>query len=536
MAGNLVCLNPRLGAWAIRCSPFGKPFDAEYWSRVVPGAKPDDRGGLTGALHALLTVMELSGEPVSWEKWESGDLRALQKSEPLLAFQKHSVSRMVGGLRRGFLNFDDVGLGKTVQTIATLCEAREENTINLVLCPAFLRSQWKGEIERWAPQFGEESPRVHVLWPAADKRSRGEPDAGATWIVAYYMDVERARGIIGNRRYRLVMDELHELRNLKAKRYKQVRGAAMFAAGRIGLTGSPLYNKADKIHPMLDLVTPGDWGSYWAFNGRYASAVPGEWGMVAGALSNVQELRQRMSLGSIRRVKADVADQLPFSTKFQTVWLDPPPGMSMAGALLNGLTGLSNHLRAVAAAKNPAAAAQISADQEAEIPSLTYTWLRDHADNLAREVKGSLLIRGDGSASSRLEKISEYIEKCKGLGITPAVIATMDSLTVGANLQFAKVCNFAAFDYTPDKMHQCIGRVARMGQSGEVTVRFFAMRRTADEHYINVLTSKLSEQVKLAGRSEEAKVSFKEALSPVATTDALKELYERWSQEDTCQS
>lgn len=508
----------------------GQEEVARAISASVPGAQCDD-GRVEGSRGAVLACLAAAGQPAPFT-WR-GEPQVLAPSW-MPEYQRFGADFTSAIATSGVMNNDDMGLGKTLQTIAG-CEAGEmRDHVKVVLCPGFLRRQWQEELLRWVPKVRKDgaSPRVQVIWPLSDKRTKLAPVEDPTWVVAYYNDYERAVQAAGRKSYVLIVDEIQNLQGFKSQRMNSLKAASNFAAGRVGLTASPLQSDAVSLFPALDLICPGAFGTYWQYAKRYASAQPGEFGLVIGKLSNVDELRHRLSLHAFRRTKTEVAAQMPFETRYQTVWVDPPGGNQGAvkGAMLSPMgAGMAQHLRAVADCKVGPVTEQVQSDR---LPSITFTWLREHAEKIAASIPGSMLVLGGSDGASRLDRIGAYVAKCKALGQVPSLVATMDSIGVGANLQWAKVVNIAALDYTPDKLRQAIGRAARMGQTGTVIIRIFVCKNTIDEHYIKVLLDKLSEQARLDGRKEEAKQDLADALSPRETKDALRSIYERMLREE----
>jgi len=506
----------------------GMREQAKAISASIPGAQCND-GEVGGAWGAILACLAAAGQPEPF-LWDGRHLPPPTPAPRWMPEYQRFGARFTSDLfEQGVMNNDDMGLGKTLQTIAG-CVALP--AVKVVLCPGFLRRQWQTELERWVPKLGHISPRVQCVWPKLDRRSKHPPVVNPDWVVAYYNDYERALEMVGRASYVLIVDEIQNLQGFKSQRMNSLKAASNFAAGRIGLTASPLQSDAVSLFPALDLICPGAFGTFYQYAKRYASAQEGEFGLVVGKLSNVGELRDRLSLHSFRRTKQEVADQMPFDTRYQTVWLDPPPGNSggVKGAMLSPMgAGMAQHLRAVADCKVGPVSEQVKSDR---LPSITFTWLREHAEKIAASIPGSMLVLGGSDGASRLERIGQYIAKCVALGQVPSLVATMDSIGVGANLQWAKVVNIAALDYTPDKIRQAIGRAARMGQTGTVTIRIFVCKHTIDEHYIKVLLDKLSEQARLDGRKEEAKADLADALSPEVTKDALMSIYERMLKEE----
>lgn len=512
----------------------------------VPGARVDTRNGyVTGPLHHMLACLRLAGQPID-DRVGIEDSSGVVEFEgvKLPDFQSRGAAFTASRLLRGVQNNDDVGLGKTVQTIAALSTYESKDFARVILCPAFLRSQWKGEIEKWGALFDGGRPQsVHVVWPPSDKRSKKPVEGTPKWIVAFYLDAQRAKEVarIGGRRYILVMDEAHNLRGFGTNRAKAIHDASLWATGRISLTASPLYNTPDRLWPILDYTSPGDWGGYWAFAKRYAGAEENpHGGLLIGKITNVDELRLRLATMSFRRTKEEVWDQLPFDVKYQTIWLDPPGGHigQMKAALADiahpgkGLGATAIHMRQVAMAKVDPVVQTIMSDREAGSGSITFTWLRDHAAAIAAAVPDSMLVLGGEAPGQRLDRIAAYLGKCKIRRVAPALVGTLGALGEGANLQFARSVNLAALDYTPDILHQAVGRAARMGQTGTVSVRLFACKQTIDEHIVGIVVDKLREQMRLAGKKEKAKVDMENALTPTATKEALRAIYERALKEE----
>jgi SNF2 family DNA or RNA helicase len=500
------------------------------FAEQIPGAHVNyETGEVRGMPHALQAVQLLAGDLDRMDRtFESFTGSAEDAGKLLPEYQRKGAGFMYSRLQRGALCMDDVGLGKTVQTIRALTLGTSQNDVKVVLCPAFLRNQWKSEIEKWTQTFNGTPSSVHVIYPKSDKRSKLPAPARLEWIVAYYLDASRVSDLIGYSSYFLVMDEIHNCRGFKTQRAAALETMAKFASGRIGLTASELYNKPVDLYPLLNFVNPGAWGSFYMFAMRYAGATKGEWGLEIPKefdSAHLPELRERMSTMSFRRVKEDVADQLPFDTKYQTVWLEPPPDvLQSVGLARQGMTGLMKHLKHVSMFKVEHV---VSTVQNEDQPCIVFTWLREQAERIAGAMPNSMLVLGGDDSATRLQRIGSYVAQERAARRHPVVVGTMDALGEGANLQFAKVVHIAALDYTPDKIRQAVGRAARMGQTGTVTVRIYACKNTIDEHYVKVLVGKLTEQFKLAGRKEKGKLDLKEALSPDNSLSVLEAMYKR---------
>jgi len=112
---------------------------------------------------------------------------------------------------------DDMGLGKTVQVLATICDPRTYDGETLVICPAALVIQWQNEISKFVGQW----ERVPIT-------------------VMSYNKLLTNTSVIQRHWHRLVLDEAHELRNHRSKRY--IEAAKIYSTITWCLTGTPVFN------------------------------------------------------------------------------------------------------------------------------------------------------------------------------------------------------------------------------------------------------------------------------------------------------
>ncbi len=119
-----------------------------------------------GTLPAPLETFR--SELYSWERLKEDELNGLdaivrpaQKPLQLRDHQKQAVSAIraaVSAGRTGFLNADDVGLGKTIETWAGVLDMQEVETV-LVVCPLAVVAHWRRTIQ-W---MGDAGKRIVVI-------------------------------------------------------------------------------------------------------------------------------------------------------------------------------------------------------------------------------------------------------------------------------------------------------------------------------------------------------------------------------------
>lgn len=220
---------------------------------------------------------------------------------PLLPYQKVGAKFMVacGSALLG----DDVGLGKTIQSLAA-CEALDCKKV-LIFCPSVLKYQWQAEIIKFLPDAttliieGNAAQR-QMLW------RRSQPP-GFQYIIANYEQLIRDFDVMGAYPWdAIIADEATKIANPKTKTTKAIK--KLVAKHRFPLTGTPVSNKPTEIWSIIDFVRPGALGKYWGFIERYT--YKNNFGAVLG-YRNMPELAARIKPYLIRRLKRDVLTELP---------------------------------------------------------------------------------------------------------------------------------------------------------------------------------------------------------------------------------
>ena len=207
----------------------------------------------------------------------------------LLPFQRIGVQALLANDR--LLLADDMGLGKTVQAVAALRILRAKGTIRncLIVAPATLLNQWRGELDRWAPEL-----QVMVVRGRADERAWLWAAEAHVKIVSYETlrsDSDLGEGgPLGRCRWDIVVaDEAQRIKNRNRtsevmKRLDRVRSWA--------LTGTPLENDEDDLASIMEFVDHDPSGG----RRRYRPGL---------------ELRSRHATLQLRRKKLEVLDDLP---------------------------------------------------------------------------------------------------------------------------------------------------------------------------------------------------------------------------------
>lgn len=239
---------------------------------------------------------------------------------PARDYQKLAASLLQ--LKSGLLLADDVGLGKTVSAICSMC--RKDNLPVLVVTLTHLPEQWAAEIAKFAPEL-----KVHILksgktYPLVKVR-KGDQSA------LFEDDVDRMPDVIISNYHKLngwaetlagvvkyvVFDEAQELRHDSSNKYVAAKHIAGKAKLRIGLSATPIYNMGNEFFNVLEILAPGALGTYEEFHREWC----GEEGVIKDPKAFGAYLRREGLM--LRRTRKDVGRELPpFSNILQTIQTD----------------------------------------------------------------------------------------------------------------------------------------------------------------------------------------------------------------------
>jgi non-specific serine/threonine protein kinase len=202
---------------------------------------------------------------------------------------------------------DDMGLGKTIQVIALLLlHRRSKAGPGLVVVPASLVTNWKAEIERFAPSLrtlvahSSDMPRDELV--ALDPEEAARHDV----VITSYGSLLRLPWLVEVPWRVVALDEAQAIKNPAAKQTRAAK--ALQARTRLALTGTPLENRLSDLWSLFDFINPGLLGSAAEFT-RHTKALSesGRYG----------PLRSLVAPYVLRRLKTDrsVIDDLPDKTE-----------------------------------------------------------------------------------------------------------------------------------------------------------------------------------------------------------------------------
>ena len=283
-----------------------------------PGAPPDDARFLDGDLSRHLKPHQERGVRFMWER---------------------CVGPAEEGDARGCVLADHMGLGKTLQLICVLkswLSGGPPRRTALVIAPAFVLSNWLGEIERWLPRDRALRPRTLPAAGGAAARlaavAAWQREGGAL-LVGYEMFRMLAGGAGARAEFvaalcdpgpgLLVLDEAHRLKEPRSQLYKAM--GRIRTRRRVLASGYPVQNRLDEYWALVTFARPSALGSYDRFRAfferpivDYLEGAAGDAGADgdgthdgATALRRAYVLQRELEDVVLRRGTDELGDDLP---------------------------------------------------------------------------------------------------------------------------------------------------------------------------------------------------------------------------------
>eukprot|EP00958_Prasinococcus_capsulatus_P005940 scaffold569_cov408-Prasinococcus_capsulatus_cf.AAC.34 len=238
----------------------------------------------------------------------------------LKAYQLKGVKWMIALWQNGLNGIlaDQMGLGKTIQTIAFLSHLYSKNVGGkfLVVGPLSTLSNWMNEFRKWTPKM-----KCLLYHGAKDVRQQLR-DGGALMraqaIVTSYEICMQDRPFLAKMNWcYVVIDEGHRLKNYDCRLIRELKIIASGHTNKLLLSGTPLQNNLAELWSLLNFLLPDVFTSLEKFENWF------DFSSVANANDKDKErlAEQRSQIVSklhdilkpflLRRLKSEVEKCLP---------------------------------------------------------------------------------------------------------------------------------------------------------------------------------------------------------------------------------
>jgi len=237
-------------------------------------------------------------------KVQSGVWPAQETRVPLYPYQRQGMLHLA--FKERALLADEMGLGKTIQAIAACAVLHRLGKASrvLVVTPASLKTEWEEQIQRFtslAYQLIFGSRRKRLPFYAAPKFFN---------VVNYEQIVRDVFDVNATLQPEVViLDEAQRIKNWHTKTAQAVKRLESRYA--FVLTGTPIENRIDELHSLMDFLNPSVLGPLFRFNREFYEL--DDRGRPNG-YRNLEALHERVKPYMLRRRKSDVETELPDRT------------------------------------------------------------------------------------------------------------------------------------------------------------------------------------------------------------------------------
>lgn len=412
----------------------------------------------------------------------------------LMPYQKAGVAYALSVGR--CLIADQMGLGKTVEAIATL-EARDAFP-TVIVCPASLKENWKREINKWLPHR-----TVNIV---SGKTDIVACDVNIVNYDILYKFVEPIKHLSPNG---LVLDESHYVKTGTSKRTQAAKdiAASIPSSGSVLLlSGTPITNRPSELVSQLEIMGMiSRFGGKWAFLKRYAGARHNGFGWDTSGASNLIELNTKLRQNCyIRRTKDEVLKELPEKSR-NIVHLEPGgSGFKEYRSAENDLVTFlrsngykskdsSEHMARTQVLKRLAAWSKMDAVEEwldsflesCDRKLVIFAHNVDVVDHLAKKY-GGLRVSGRDSMEERQHAVDSFQNDPS----SRVIVLNLQAGGVGITLTSGSDVVFVQMGWTPGEHDQAEDRCHRIGQKNNVQAWYLLASGTIDEDIYDLVDAK----------------------------------------------
>ena len=450
------------------------------------------------------------------------------------------------GIARGlelkrFMNCDEPGLGKTLQSIATINLANAFPC--LVICPSSLKINWQREWEKFTDKKAMVlTDKVRDTWTFFYQTGMHQ-----VFIVNYeslkkyfVQRIKKAEGwTLRDVEFRnsinlfksVIIDESHRCKSASTQQAKFCKGICTGKEWVIELTGTPVVNRPKDLIPQLAILNRmDDFGGYKPFVNRYCSG--------QREASNLKELNFNLwKYCMFRREKSLVLTDLPDKIRQVNTceitnrkeYMDAERDLIMylqkykdaddekiEKALRGEVMVRINILRQISARGKVRDVIEFVKDfRENGKKIILFCSLHEVVDQLKRYFPTAVSVTGRDSQDEKQRAVDAFQNNPNA----DIIICSIKAAGVGLTLTASSNVAFVEFPWTYADCCQCEDRAHRIGQKDSVTCYYFLGRRTIDEKVYRIIQEKKNIANAVTGSTEDIEENIVDMVARIFDTD-----------------
>lgn len=450
------------------------------------------------------------------------------------------------GIARGlelkrFMNCDEPGLGKTLQSIATINLANAFPC--LVICPSSLKINWQREWEKFTDKKAMILiDKVRDTWTFFYQTGMHQ-----VFIVNYeslkkyfVQRIKKAEGwTLRDVEFRnsiqlfksVIIDESHRCKSASTQQAKFCKGICTGKEWVIELTGTPVVNRPKDLIPQLAILNRmEDFGGYKSFVNRYCSG--------QREASNLKELNYNLWRNCMfRREKSLVLTDLPDKIRQVNTceitnrkeYMDAERDLIMylqkykdaddekiAKAMRGEVMVRINILRQISARGKVRDVIEFVKDfRENGKKIILFCSLHEIVDQLKYYFPTAVSVTGRDSQDEKQRAIDAFQNNPKA----DIIICSIKAAGVGLTLTASSNVAFVEFPWTYADCCQCEDRAHRIGQKDSVTCYYFLGRRTIDEKVYRIIQEKKNIANAVTGSTEDIEENIVDMVARIFDND-----------------
>lgn len=524
----------------------GKRYDGNRKVWTVPVSSRVELEKMIYQIRQFENINWVSGQNMKTEDDVVYDIPELPELSGPHGLKIQPYPYQLKGIARGlelkrFINCDEPGLGKTLQSIATINLG--DAFPCLVICPSSLKINWQREWEKFTDKKAMVlTDKVRDTWTFFWQTGMHQ-----VFIVNYeslkkyfVQRIKKAeRWTLRDVEFRnsiqlfksVIIDESHRCKSSSTQQAKFCKGICAEKEWVIELTGTPVVNKPKDLIPQLSILSRmDDFGGYNNFVNRYCAG--------QSEASNLKELNFMLWKNAMfRREKSLVLTDLPDKIRqvnsceitnrkeYQDAERDlimylqkykNADDEKIQKALRGEVMVKIGILRNISARGKVRDVIEFVRDfRENGKKIILFCSLHEVVDQLKYYFPSAVSVTGRDSADEKQRAVDAFQNNPRA----DIIICSIKAAGVGLTLTASSNVAFVEFPWTYADCCQCEDRAHRIGQKDSVTCYYFLGRQTIDEKVYKIIQAKKNIANAVTGSTEEIEENIVDMVARIFDTD-----------------